>query len=100
LFDNQTAIPIVKNEVAILIAEVVNVLLFFGTIDICVVVEVKAQFNKFIFVYFSFTRWILFDENSSVSAQDIIDIAHKIVGVTVELIVICRTTLIRAVFFI
>ena len=43
-----------------------------------------------------FASWVEFGENTAVFAQDVVDIAHEVVGVTVLPVVVGTSAMIRA----
>ena len=69
-------------------------------INVGEVVEIKTQFEELIFVDFAFSMWIELGQYAAVFAQDVVDIAHKVVGIAVQPGVVCRSALVGAKLFI
>jgi len=51
-------------------------------------------------MHLSLSFWILVDKDTTISAQNIIDVPHEIVGVAIESIVMGSPTLVGAEFLV
>ena len=92
-------IIIIDGQVAIFITEIVDSA-GFSSVGIRVVIKIKTLFTKFIAVCFRLSMRIEFHEDPSVLPEDVIDVANVVVPITVELVIIDVSTLIRAEFLI
>jgi hypothetical protein len=70
---------VVEHEVALLVAVVVHIA-GLGGVGARVVVEVEALFEHFVLVELALAVWVEFGQDAPVLCQDVVHVAHVVVG--------------------
>jgi hypothetical protein len=86
-------------KIALIVAEVVYIT-GFSAVLIGEVAELKTVVQEFCFCYLGLAVRIQSSKNPAIFSKDIVDVPHEIGGITVQLIVMSSTTLVRAESFI
>ena len=71
-----------------------------GNVLIGEITEFKSKIKKLYFSNFGFAFRVKGCKNSPVFAEDVVDVSHEIIGVTVLFVVMAGPTLIRAKSFV
>lgn len=87
LADDQCIVAFAQREIALLVAKPIG-LSGLGLVNIGKVVEVEARFQQLVFVDFAFARRIELGQDAAIFAQDVVDIAHEVVGIAVQAVVV------------
>lgn len=86
-------------KISLIVAEVVYIT-GFSAVLIGEVAELKTVVQEFCFCYLGLSVRIESSKNPAIFSKDIVDVPHEVGGITVHLVVMRSTTLIRAEFFI
>jgi len=96
---NQEIKIVLNGQIPVFVTKVIGIaiLVFVG---VCKVSKVKALINQFAFMHTGLSFGGHFFDDAAVAAQDVIDVAHVVGGIGIQLIVVGVTAKIRAELFI
>jgi len=93
-------IPVaIQGKVTLVITEIIGMSVF-GLVKVGEVIKLKSPFDQLFPGNFALPLGIGFQEDPAVFAQGIVDVAHDVVAVTVQAVIVCAPALVCTELFI
>lgn len=96
---HQQHLIVIQQQIALLVTEKIARPCL-GFVAAGKVFKIEAILQQFLARGFGFARWVQFFYNAAVAAQDIIDVAHQVVAIAIELVIIIIAAQVVTEFFI